>query len=64
MALKNLVYTYSSNWQGRMAEGRGYPAPLRLDCLIALVPLVLYPWLRPSKRAMKEAQAVLPEERD
>jgi PAT family beta-lactamase induction signal transducer AmpG len=51
MALKNLVYTYTSNWQGRMAEVRGYPSPLRWDCLIALVPLLFYPWLRPSTRS-------------
>jgi len=58
MALKNLVYTYSSNWQGRMAEARGYPTPLRLDCLIAFIPLLLYPWLRPSTRSKVEAHAV------
>jgi hypothetical protein len=63
MALKNLVYTYSSTWQGRMAEARGYPSALRLDCLIALVPLLLYPWLRPSRRA-KVDPARFPEERD
>jgi predicted MFS family arabinose efflux permease len=51
MAMKNLVYTYSSNWQGRMAESQGYATPLRLDALIALLPLVFYPWLRPSRRS-------------
>ncbi|HET9886709.1 MAG TPA: hypothetical protein VFR10_04290, partial [bacterium] len=56
MALKNLVYTYSSNWQGQMAQARGYPSPLRWDCLIALVPLIFYPWLRPSTRG-KESEA-------
>ncbi len=65
MALKNLVYTYSSNWQGRMAEARGYADPLRLDCLIALLPLLFYPWLRPSTRSKVEAPAAaFPEERD
>jgi hypothetical protein len=48
MALKNVVYTYTANWQGQMAEARGYVAPLRWDCLIAFVPLLLYPWLRAS----------------
>ena len=60
MALKNLVYTYSSNWQGRMAEARGYPTPMRWDCLIALVPLLFYPWLRPSTRAKKEQVHAVP----
>jgi PAT family beta-lactamase induction signal transducer AmpG len=59
MALKNLVYTYSSNWQGRMAEARGYPTPLRLDCLIALLPILLYPWLRPSTRSKEPDRTVL-----
>jgi len=63
MAFKNLVYTYSSNWQGRMAESRRYPSPLRLDCLIALVPLLFYPWLKASRSA-REAALHLPEERD
>jgi len=57
MSLKNLVYTYTSNWQGRMAEVRGYPSPLRWDCLIALVPLLLYPWLRPSTRSGESTSA-------
>jgi MFS family permease len=60
MALKNLVYTYSSNWQGRMAEARGYPMPLRWDCLIAFIPLLLYPWLRPSTRGKQEAAHAVP----
>jgi MFS family permease len=59
MALKNLVYTYTSAWQGSMAASRGYPLPLRLDCLIAFVPLILYPWLRPSTRS-KEKPMVVP----
>jgi MFS family permease len=60
MALKNLVYTYSSTWQGRMAEARGYPPPLRLDCLIAFLPLLLYPWLRPSTRGKQEPAHAVP----
>jgi hypothetical protein len=39
-----------------MAEVRGYPSPLRWDCLIALVPLLFYPWLRPSTRS-RDAEA-------
>lgn len=58
MALKNLVYTYSSNWQGKMAEAQGYPGALRLDCLIALVPLLLYPWLRKTARAKADGGTV------
>lgn len=64
MALKNLVYTYSSNWQGQMAAARGYASPLRWDCLIALVPLLLYPWLRPSTRAKELNAAAFPVEGD
>jgi len=60
MALKNLVYSYSSTWQGRMAEARGYPTPLRIDCLIAFAPLLLYPWLRPSTRAKATTVHAIP----
>ncbi len=51
MALRNLMYSYSSTWQGRHADVLGYAATLRLDAWIAFIPLLLIPFLRPSSRA-------------
>jgi len=54
MALKNLVYSYSSIWQGRMADAAGYAATLRLDALIAFGPMLMLPFLTPSTRSRKD----------
>jgi len=50
MALRNLMYSYSSSWQGRYADLFGYAATLRLDAWIAFLPLLLIPFLKPSPR--------------
>jgi MFS family permease len=54
MALKNLVYSYSSVWQGKMADAAGYAATLRLDAVIAFVPLLVLPFLSPSTRSRRD----------
>jgi PAT family beta-lactamase induction signal transducer AmpG len=54
MALKNLVYSYSSIWQGQMADAAGYAATLRLDAIIAFGPMLVLPFLIPSTRSRKE----------
>ena len=51
MALHNLVYTYSSLWQGKYADLYGYAKTLTLDGWFAFAPLVLLPFLRPRKEA-------------
>ena len=51
MALHNVVYTYSSLWQGHHAAIYGYARTLTLDGWIAFVPLILLPFLRPSTSA-------------
>jgi PAT family beta-lactamase induction signal transducer AmpG len=51
MALHNLVYTYSSLWQGHYADIYGYAKILTLDGWIAFAPLILLPFLRQSTRA-------------
>jgi PAT family beta-lactamase induction signal transducer AmpG len=51
MALHNLVYTYSSLWQGHYADIYGYARILTLDGWIAFAPLLLLPFLRPSTRS-------------
>jgi PAT family beta-lactamase induction signal transducer AmpG len=51
MALHNLVYTYSSLWQGHFADIYGYAKILTLDGWLAFVPLLLLPFLRPSTRS-------------
>lgn len=54
MALHNLVYTYSSLWQGKYADLHGYAKVLFLDGWFAFVPLILLPFLRPRKDAVEE----------
>lgn len=51
MALSNLVYTYTSFWQGRMAEAQGYQSTMFLDSTLVLIPLVVIPFLVASTRA-------------
>lgn len=46
MALRNLVYSYSAGWQGWFADLQGYAATLRLDAVIAFVPLIAIFFLR------------------
>ncbi len=53
MALNNLVYTYSSLWQGRFADANGYAGTMYLDCALVLIPLLLIPLLVPSARGNK-----------
>ncbi len=50
MALNNLVYTYSSFWQGRFADANGYAGTMYLDSLLIIVPLLVIPLLIPSTR--------------
>ena len=56
MALKNFVYSYSSAWQGKHAETHGYAATLLLDGWIAFLPLLLFPFLLPSRLGRREAE--------
>jgi hypothetical protein len=51
MALRNLVYSYSATWQGMFADGFGYAATLRLDAVIAFLPLLAIIFLKPAKAA-------------
>ncbi len=60
MALKNLMYSYSSSWQGRFADLHGYAATMRLDVILALLPLVALPFLKPSTRGRTDG----PERRE
>jgi PAT family beta-lactamase induction signal transducer AmpG len=53
MALHNLVYSYSSVWQGRMADAAGYAAAIRLDAILAFVPVLMLPFLTPSTRGSR-----------
>ncbi len=46
MALRNLVYSYSAGWQGWFADAQGYAATLRLDAIIAFIPLLAILFLR------------------
>jgi PAT family beta-lactamase induction signal transducer AmpG len=54
MALRNLMYTYSSTWQGRFADLHGYADTLRLDVMIAFLPLLALPFLKPRTRGRRD----------
>lgn len=51
MALNNLVYSYSSFWQGRFADTHGYAGTMFLDSAIVIIPLLILPLLVPSTRS-------------
>ncbi len=51
MALNNLVYSYSSFWQGRFADTHGYAGTMYLDSAIVIIPLLILPLLLPSTRS-------------
>ncbi len=50
MALNNLVYSYSSLWQGRFADSSGYAHTMYLDSALVIIPLLFIPFLIPSLR--------------
>jgi PAT family beta-lactamase induction signal transducer AmpG len=45
MALCNVVYSYSANWQGHAVVRWGYPTTLLLDASFGLVSLLLLPFM-------------------
>ena len=49
MALCNLVYSYTSTWQGHAVERWGYPATLTIDAGFGLVCLLLLPLMGRSR---------------
>jgi len=51
MALTNLVFAYSSTWQGHAMVRWGYPATLLLDGLFGLVCLLVLPFMGPLRHA-------------
>ncbi|HET7498169.1 MAG TPA: MFS transporter, partial [Candidatus Eisenbacteria bacterium] len=50
MALCNLVYSYTSGWQGHALVRWGYPATLALDGAFGLLSLVLLPFMGRPRR--------------
>ncbi|MEZ5063672.1 MAG: MFS transporter [bacterium] len=60
MALKNFVYSYSSAWQGKYADTHGYASTLFLDGWIAFLPILLFPFLLPSRLGRQEPEGVFP----
>jgi PAT family beta-lactamase induction signal transducer AmpG len=51
MSLCNLVYSYSSAWQGHALTRWGYPATLTLDGLFGLVSILLLPLMGKTRHA-------------
>ena len=48
MSLRNLAISYSAYWQRLASVGWGYGTMLAIDGLVALLPIALIPFLRPS----------------
>lgn len=51
MALTNVVYSYSSVWQGHSIVRWGYPTTLLLDGLFGFICLTVLPFMGPTRRA-------------
>jgi MFS family permease len=51
MALCNIVYSYTSTWQGHALVRWGYPATLTLDAVFGLVSITLLPFMGRLRRA-------------
>ena len=51
MAMNNLVYSYSSAWQGQSLQRWGYPITLTLDGAFGLVCLLCLPFMGPKRHA-------------
>jgi PAT family beta-lactamase induction signal transducer AmpG len=51
MALCNIVYSYTSTWQGHALVRWGYPATLTLDAVFGLVSIALLPFMGRLRRA-------------
>jgi len=51
MALCNVVYSYTSTWQGRAAVHWGYPVTLTIDALFGLLSIALLPFMGRLGRA-------------
>jgi hypothetical protein len=56
MALSNLANSYSSMWQGVVADRQGYAKALGLDGLIGLLPIALIPFLTPAARGRRKSE--------
>jgi len=57
MALCNLVYSYTSNWQGHAVVRWGYPATLALDAAFGFVCLFLLPFMGVRRRSETASRA-------
>jgi PAT family beta-lactamase induction signal transducer AmpG len=50
MALCNVVYSYSSTWQGRSLQSWGYPTTLAIDAIFGLLCILLLPLMGRRRR--------------
>ena len=50
MALCNVVYSYSSTWQGHVLQRWGYPVTLMIDAIFGLVSISLLPLMGRKRR--------------
>ena len=62
MALTNVVYSYSSTWQGHATARWGYPVTLVLDGAFGLVCLLILPFMGALRHAeAPDPGAAIPE---
>ncbi|HEY2924944.1 MAG TPA: hypothetical protein VGJ98_08270, partial [Candidatus Eisenbacteria bacterium] len=50
MALCNVVYSYTSTWQGHALQRWGYPLTLTVDGLLGLISIMLLPFMGRLRR--------------
>jgi PAT family beta-lactamase induction signal transducer AmpG len=60
MAMCNLVYSYSSTWQGHSLQRWGYPATLSIDGVFGLLCLTLLPLMGRSRKAERDLEIAPP----
>jgi len=49
MSLRNLAISYSAFWQGMVVDSHGYSTMLVIDGVVAMIPILLIPFLTHSK---------------
>jgi PAT family beta-lactamase induction signal transducer AmpG len=63
MALRNLTISYTNAWQGVAVGALGYSKMFYLDAALAIIPILVIPFLaeRKTKQVPPSAGAPLPE---
>jgi hypothetical protein len=57
MAMSNVVFAYSSTWQGHAMSAWGYPVTLAVDAAFGMVSLAVLPWMGAVRNRRAAAEA-------